>query len=108
MASKSEASILPQVSLTLLSVTLTLFLFWQLSLTRDLKSNLEAANEARSIQIEESNQTQTKTSAQLEAFLNDLLELAETDPQAAALVQRYNIRRNANASDSAGAQTGTE
>ena len=95
MSSTNKFTILSKLSMTFVLLALILFFSWQLSLTRELKANLAEANEQRLLLIEQANDAQTKTSAQLEAFLNDLLQLAESDPQAAALVKRYNIRRNA-------------
>jgi hypothetical protein len=95
MTQKTQPSALNQLSITVLAAALIIFFGWQYSQISQLKSNLVEANEQRAVQFEQSNLVQTKTSEQLESFLSDLLALAETDPQAAALVERYNIRRNA-------------
>jgi hypothetical protein len=94
MTTQPTTPLLNQAALTLLSLATLLFFGWQLSKTRELKSQLETANEQRAVLIEQATSAQLTTSQQLEAFLSDLLVLAETDPQAAALAERYQIRRN--------------
>jgi len=104
MTQKTQLPAISQLSITVISVGLIIFFGWQYSQTSRLKNNLVTANEQRAVQFEQSNLVQTKTSEQLEAFLGDLLTLAETDAQAAALVERYNIRRNARAAETEDAE----
>ncbi|HAV12444.1 MAG TPA: hypothetical protein DCX06_02955 [Opitutae bacterium] len=78
----------------LLSSAVIILLAWQLSISRDVHAVLESAKEQRAVIIEQATTNQAKTSQQLESFLSDLLMLADNDAQAAAVVQKYGIKRN--------------
>jgi Tfp pilus assembly protein PilO len=95
MAQKTNTSVLSQVSISLLAIAFITFLAWQNSLSHKVGDQLQQAIEQRKLLIEQGTQAQTKTAQQLESFLSDLMTLAETDAQAAALVDRYDIRRKA-------------
>jgi hypothetical protein len=90
----------------LLCVTLALavFLGWQVKQSLAARNALRQAVDQRSILVNEAQATQARTAKQLEAFLSDLLVLAQNNPQAKAIVDRYGIRRNAPAAEQAAAR----
>jgi hypothetical protein len=77
--------------LTLVSASLLIILSWQIYLSLQTRSNARAQFEQRKQLVEQS----TKVQGGLENLLNDLLTLAETDKDAKAVVDKYQIRRNA-------------
>jgi type VI protein secretion system component VasK len=80
---------------TLLSLTIIILLGWQLSMSREVNETLTSAVEQRAVILDQATTNQTATSQQLESFLSELLDLSAKDPQAAAITQKYGIKRNA-------------
>lgn len=77
--------------LSILCLSLFLVLAWQTFMSLQARSNLRAQFEQRKQMVEQS----TRAQANLETFVNDLLTLSETDKDAKAIVDKYQIRRNA-------------
>lgn len=77
----------------LIAVALAVFLGWQIKQSLAARAVLQEAIEQRGVIVSEAQANQARTAKQLEVFLTDLLALAETNPQAKALVDRYGIRR---------------
>lgn len=84
-----------QIAILLIAIALAVFLGWQIKQGLAARTVLKQAVEQRSILVTEAQANQARTAKQLEIFLTDLLTLAETNPQAKAVVDRYGIRRNA-------------
>lgn len=76
--------------LALLSASLLIILSWQIFLSLQTRTNARAQFEQRKQLVEQS----TKLQGGLETLVNDLLTLAETDKDAKAVVDKYQIRRN--------------
>jgi cell division protein FtsL len=93
MSQKTNSLLLHQISASILAISLITFLAWQNLLSNQTSQQLEKAIEQRELIIEQTTLSQTKTAKQMESFLSDLLTLAESDPQAAALINRYEIHR---------------
>jgi hypothetical protein len=82
------------IPLTLLAVSFTILLGWQIFLSLQARANARAQFEQRKQLVDQS----TKVQGGLEVLVNDLLTLAETDRDAKAIVDKYQIRRNPPAS----------
>ena len=80
---------------TLLAVSLIAILIWQLVLGVQAKQNLQAqaALPQRKATIEQAKKVQTD----LEKLVTDLLDAAQSDKDAQAIVEKYQIKRNENA-----------
>lgn len=94
------------VPFILLSVGVLFSLIWQISALQaqhsTFKSNkiqLAEAIKQREPQVAQA----TEIKSRLEVLANDLLELAKTNPAAAAIVKKYDIQRNLNTAGSASA-----
>ncbi len=85
--SQSSSSFLPVL---LLNVALLILLTWQVVLSVQTRSNTKSMVEQRQQLVTQS----TALQGNLERLVNDLLELAETDSDARAVVEKYQIRRN--------------
>ncbi len=89
----------------LLAVSLLLFLIWQIGSVQSQRAGFKTtkAQLAEAIQKREPQAAQaTEIKARLEGFANDLLEIAKTDQNAAAVVKKYDIQRNLTAATEAG------
>ncbi len=75
------------VSLVALSVLV--FLVWQYSLTWQRQAILKNQRQERQRLVDQSKGAQTG----LQQLATDLLELAQTDPEARALVEKYGITK---------------
>jgi cell division protein FtsB len=99
--SETESDPQPRLSgfwpLSIVCLSLFIVLAWQMVMSLQARSNLRAQFEQRKQLVEQS----TRAQGSLEAFVNDLLTLAETDKDAKALVEKYQIRRNAPAGGAA-------
>lgn len=79
--------------LTLLSISLILIFIWQLSTISSQRSGFQNTIQRQDELVSQSHKVQ----AGLEKLVNDLLDLAQTDAEAKAIVQKYGIARGANA-----------
>ena len=88
----------------LLAASVLLSLVWQIATVQAQRSNFKTtkAQLAETIQKREPQVAQaTEIKNGLEALANDLLELSKTNPNAAAIVKKYNIQRNLEAAGTA-------
>lgn len=76
--------------LNLLSFSLLLVLSWQLFMNVQTSAALRNAREQRKNVVQQSQQLQ----GSLEKLVLDLLELAKTDSEAKAIVDKYKIQQN--------------
>jgi hypothetical protein len=81
----------PFLPVLLLSLALIFMLAWQLLNTSRQRSNLKQIQESRAATVQQAKSVQ----AELERLCDELLTLAQTDPAARELVQRYGISRGA-------------
>jgi|GEM_PF-5589886 len=79
--------------LTLGLAALTLFLGWQTFLSLEIRSNLNRSLKGRESLVGQSQQIQGSATQ----LLSDLIELADRNANAKAVVQKYGISRNPNA-----------
>ncbi|MDR2463742.1 MAG: hypothetical protein LBD30_08200 [Verrucomicrobiales bacterium] len=83
----------PFLAYLLLSVAFIILLFWQTIVSVGVNGNLKSGLKNRGGAVEQAQNTQ-KT---LEAFVVDLLQLAEHNEGAKAIVEKYQIRKGSNA-----------
>jgi hypothetical protein len=81
----------PFVPVLILSLALNLFLAWQFSGASQQRSSLRQLQQTREAMITQSRAVQSD----LQQLCIGLLELAQTDPAARELVQRYGISPSA-------------
>ncbi len=87
MSEKQFSSFVPSL---ILSTTVLVLCIWQLTTTLQVRTNQEAVIKNQQPAVERSQKIQDEASA----ILGDLIELAKTDAQAAAVCQKHQIRRN--------------
>lgn len=78
--------------LALLSISLILIFIWQLSTISSQRSAFQSTIQRQEELVSQSHKVQEG----LEKLVNDLLDLAQTDEESKAIVQKYGIARNAN------------
>jgi hypothetical protein len=97
--STSGKSFLP---LTLISLSVIFFFVWQLKMISENRTNLQTnkskledfvSNNSQKVLDQETKAKQVESS--LEKLVMDLLEAAKTDPDAKAIVNKYNIKQQA-------------
>ena len=81
----------PFIPLTLIGAAVIILMVWQLLLAWNTRSNLRTQFEQRKILVQQSEVVQ----GNVQSLISDLLNLAETDPQAKAIVTKYKIQRSA-------------
>ncbi|MDX6765497.1 MAG: hypothetical protein SFU85_01770 [Candidatus Methylacidiphilales bacterium] len=86
-----ESSFDAFLPLTLLSLALCLILGWQIFNAIQTRSAMTNQFQQRKQLVDQS----AKVQSGLEAMINDLLTLADNDKDAKAIVDKYQIRRNA-------------
>lgn len=92
------------VPFILLSVGVLFSLIWQIATLQAQRSTFKSTKVqlAEAIKQREPQVAQaTEIKSRLEALANDLLELAKTNPAAAAIVKKYDIQRNLSTAGSA-------
>jgi hypothetical protein len=87
--------------LTVGILTLIVLLGWQLNFTFQARSNMQKQIEAQKDNVTQAAESAKKIQGELEGIVNDLLKLAETEPAARVVVDKYQIRRNADAAPEA-------
>jgi hypothetical protein len=87
----SSKSSSPFIPLLLATSAIVLLLVWQLLISWNARGNLKTQFETRQEQAAKSQQVQQN----IEALINDLINLSATDADAKKIVDKYNIRRNA-------------
>ena len=80
----------PFAPLLITLIGLIVLLAWNLRITLIQTSNLQIAQ----AQLGQASLQSAQTEEKLKAMLTDLLVLAPTDPDAAAIVKRYGIKQN--------------
>ncbi len=91
----SSDSLFTQGAILMIALSLAVLLGWQINQSLSARGKLKQAVEQSTVLVSEAQANQARTARQLEVFLSDLLTLAQTNPQAKAIVDRYGIRRNA-------------
>lgn len=76
---------------TLVALSLIIILGWQIFNDLQTRSSWQAQYEQRKQLVDQS----AKVQSGLEAMINDLLSLAETDNAAKAIIDKYQIKRTA-------------
>lgn len=76
---------------TLVSLSMIIILGWQIFNNLQTRSSWQAQYEQRKQLVDQS----AKVQGGLEAMINDLLSLSETDKDAKAVIDKYQIKRNA-------------
>jgi len=82
----------PFVPLVLLSAGFVLLLSWQVLSAWNTRSLLRQQFTQQQPQVEMSQKIQQS----VQILVNDLMNLATTDPEARQIIEKYNIQRNAN------------
>jgi hypothetical protein len=89
--SPATPALSPFLPVLLLSLALIFMLAWQLLNTSRQRSSLKQTQQSRAATVQQAKGIQ----AELERLCDELLTLAQTDPAARELVQRYGISRGA-------------
>jgi hypothetical protein len=80
--------------LTVGLISLIILLGWQLTFTFQGRSNMQKQIDAQKENVSQASESAKKIQTELEGIVNDLLKLAETEPTAKIIVDKYKIRRN--------------